>query len=224
MGIKNKPIIRACPQCGADYEYRRASGRLFEVCEQCRQTDCVICGKKVPLERGKKNTCCIECEKLKIRSIQILHYAKSFAEDPDLNKRKHAARREARSLSAEAMEAHKQKERNRHYVRMANDEYVQKRKIYQAEYYAQRRDGIQKKRAEWWSGLSDEQKAERIEKNKESQRRSKQKYRFNLQQDPERWSAYQAYQRQKSKEHRRNKALADLQKQIKELTDVADTD
>ena len=85
MGIKNKPITRPCPQCGRNYQYRRASGRTFELCEYCRNLDCVVCGQKVPPERGRKNTCCAECEKLKIHNIQNAHYAKHYrrAQDPN---------------------------------------------------------------------------------------------------------------------------------------------
>ena len=123
MGIKNKPITRPCPQCGRNYQYRRASGRTFELCEYCRNLDCVVCGKKVPPERGRKNTCCAECEKLKIHNIQNAHYAKRISEDPELNKRNHAKARENRKADPERMREHLEAQRERHYRRAQDPNY-----------------------------------------------------------------------------------------------------
>ncbi|MFZ7136642.1 hypothetical protein ACLSZP_09610 [Avibacterium avium] len=219
---KVKPIIRQCPKCGERYEYRRASGRTFSECELCRQNDCVICGKKVPLARGRKNTCCAACESLKIKNIQNVFYSKRIASDPELNKRNHQARKERRLADPEIMEKYKQKENERHKKRTQDPVYRQKRSEYQKQRYENNRSEILKKRADFWDGLSDEEKIIRKEKHKEAARISKRKFRDKLQQNPEKLAEYQSYQRKKRKEHRAREALSELMKQTQELINVAD--
>ena len=224
MGIKNKPITRPCPQCGRNYQYRRASGRTFEFCEYCRNLDCVVCGKKVPLERGRKNTCCAECEKLKIHNIQNAHYAKRIAEDPELNKRNHAKARENRKADPERMHEHLEAQRERHYRRVQDPNYLATRKVYQAQRWQDKKDEILAQRREFWDSLSDVEKAERLERNQAIQRKHKAKKRDQLKLDPQKWAEYQEYQRTKRREHRQRKALNELMVGTKELLNVTNKD
>lgn len=224
MGIKNKPITRPCPQCGRNYQYRRASGRTFELCEYCRNLDCVVCGKKVPPERGRKNTCCAECEKLKIHNIQNAHYAKRIAEDPELNKRNHAKARENRKADPERMHEHLEAQRERHYRRVQDPNYLATRKVYQAQRWQDKKDEILAQRREFWDSLSDVEKAERLERNQAIQRKHKAKKRDQLKLDPQKWAEYQEYQRTKRREHRQRKALNELMVGTKELLNVTNKD
>lgn len=224
MGIKNQPIIRSCPQCGRNYHYRRASGRTFELCEYCRNLDCVICCKKVPLERGRKNTCCAECEKLKIHNIQNAHYAKRIAENPEINISNHAKARKNRKADPERMRKHLKAQRERHYRRMQDPTYQAVRKTYQANRWQDKKDDIKAQRREFWDSLSDIEKAERLERNQVIQRKHKAKKREQLKLDPQKWAEYQEYQRTKQREHRQRKALNKLMTCTKELLNVTNKD
>ena len=221
---KAKILMRPCPQCGTVYQWRRASGRYFDVCEQCKQADCIICGKKVPLERGNRNTCSDACAALKIKNIQNICYAKRIANDPDINKRNHAKQREKLLADPEKYQANLEKGRERSKRRIADAAYKQQRRQYYELYYAENKAEIQEKRAEWWSSLSIEERAVRQEKNREAQRKSKQKFRNELLKDPEKLKKYQEYQRKKSREYQQQKALAELLKQTQEISHAADPD
>ena len=224
MAIKNQPITRPCPQCGRNYQYRRASGRTFELCEYCRNLDCVVCGKKVPPERGRKNTCCVACEKLKIHNIQNAHYAKRIAEDPEFNKRNHAKARENRESDPEKMRKYLETQRERHYKRETDPTYQAARKIYQANRWRDKKEEMQAQRREFWDSLNDVEKAERLERNQATQRKHKAKKRERLKLDPQKWAEYQEYQRTKRREHRQRKALNELMTGTKELLNVTNKD
>ncbi|UOO77906.1 hypothetical protein LVJ85_05450 [Neisseria sp. Dent CA1/247] len=222
MAAKNKPISRPCPVCGRVYEWRRASGRVFELCEHCRQPDCVVCGKKIPIERGRKNTCCTQCEQDKVRGIQNRFYAKRITEDPELNKRNHAARKEKRLSDPEKMRAHKQKEAERSKRRLRDPEYRLKRAEYQASRYIQNRDEINQQRADFWAALPEEEKEKRRILARERGRVWRQAERERLQKNPEEWEKYQAYQHAARQKYKQNQELAKLMKQTQELLNVAE--
>lgn len=217
MGIKNQPIFKPCPECGTQYAYRRASGRTFEVCELCRQKNCVICGKKVPLARGKKNTCCEQCAADKTRLTQNRFYVVRFGRDPDLHKKRHAAAKAAREQDPEKMAAYCEKERQRHELRKQDPKYQVRRQAYGKQYHAKNRDEILQKRRDFFDGLSAAEKAERAEKQREASRVWRAAHRAELKTDPEKWAAYQAAQRRAVREHNRRRALAELMIKSQEL-------
>lgn len=219
-----KVIKRPCPQCGTVYEWRRASGRYFAVCEACRQKDCVICGKKVPLARGAKNTCSDACASLKIRNIQSRHYAKKIAIDPDANKRAHAQRRERLLASPEEHEAALQQERERDRRRANDAEYKEKRRKYHATHYAANKTRVQKQRADYLQKLTPEARAERDEKHLAATLKSQKKRLEKLRQDPVAWREYREAQRRYMREYKRQRALAEMMKQTQELTNATDND
>lgn len=222
MGVKGKPILKPCPRCGKLYQYRRASGRTFDLCERCRMPDCVVCGKKVPPERGRRNTCCEECEKLKKRNIQNAFYAKKVFEDPDANRKQHKKAKERRESDPESMRRYKESQKERHHRRMQDPTYIEKRKVYQANRWLEKKEEIIEQRKEFWDSLSDLEKAERHELNLAYQRKSKRKFIEKLRENPEEWEKYREYQRMKGQEHRQRKALNELMHNTKELLNVTD--
>ena len=219
-----KPIIRPCPRCGRNYEYRRASGRYFELCEHCRQPDCVICGQKVPIERGHKNTCSIACEVDKSRAIQLVFSSKRIAEDPDFYKRRHEKNRQARERDPAKMAAYLQKERERHAKRSRDSAYVAQRKEYHARHYQKNREQILQQRREFYAALPLEEKEKRYIIARVRSREWRRAKIEEIRQDPEAWQAYQEAQREIRRKIAREKALAELMKQTQELLNVADRD
>lgn len=221
MPTRNKPIIRPCPECGRDYEYRRSSGRTFKLCETCRQPDCAICGKKVPPERGRKKTCCNECATILYRDNQNRHYAKRIALDPDLNKRHHAAAKARRAEDPEKMAAHKAALKARHERRKHDPRYIAERKHYLAKWYANNATEIQAKRAEFWDSLQpDEQERRRIAR-RESSRESKRRFYQKIADNPEALAEYKQRQREALTIARRQRALNKLMQQTQELINAA---
>lgn len=219
-----KPIVRPCPECGRNYEYRRASGRYFERCEHCRQLDCVICGRKVPLERGHKNTCSAACELDKRRAVQLAFYSKRMAEDPEFCKRRHEKNRQARERDPAKMAAYLQKERERHAKRSRDSAYVAQRKEYHARHYQKNREQILQQRREFYAALSLEEKEKRYIIARVRSREWRRAKIEEIRQDPEAWQAYQEAQREIRRKIAREKALAELMKQTQELLNVADRD
>ena len=184
----------------------------------------MVCGQKVPPERGRKNTCCAECEKLKIHNIQNAHYAKRIAKDPELNKRNHAKARENRKADPQLMHEHLETQRERQYRRAQDPNYRAARKVYQAQRWQDKKDEIQAQRREFWDNLNAVEKAERLERNQAIQRKHKAKKRDKLKLDPQKWAEYQEYQRTKRREHRQRKALNELMAGTKELLNVTKED
>ncbi len=212
-----KAQYRPCPECGEVYLYRRPSGRYFAVCEHCRQKDCVICGKKVPLERGHKNTCSTDCETLKKKVVQNAFYAKRIATDPEHNKRNHARRKAALQQDEAAYAAHLERERARHRLRMNNPEYRAQRQQWHTEHYAQNKEAIQESRKTAWAQLSEAEKEQRRMAARASSRLARRKAMQHLQQSPEALAEHQNYMRAYRAERRRLQALDELKTHLEKL-------
>ena len=90
-----RPAWRCRCDCGGIEVLRQyqLTERGVDACKACRQPDCAVCGTRVPLARGAKNTCSPGCEKAKIAANSAKHNARARAADPDHYRRKHAARR-----------------------------------------------------------------------------------------------------------------------------------
>ncbi|MGH2367594.1 MAG: hypothetical protein ACRDI2_05290 [Chloroflexota bacterium] len=73
----------------ADY-LRRYRRDMVEACPGCRAKACKVCGTRIPPERSRRVTCSDECAIKHRQAIQLDHYYRAAARDPELNLRRHA--------------------------------------------------------------------------------------------------------------------------------------
>lgn len=79
-----RPAWRCRCDCGGIEVLRQyqLTERGVDACKACRQPDCAVCGTRVPLARGAKNTCSPGCEKAKIAANSAKHNARAQAPHP----------------------------------------------------------------------------------------------------------------------------------------------
>ena len=75
--------IEIVPQVRLPYRDSIPKDHRVTACAACRQPPCIVCQTRVPLARGKKNTCCDVCEQTKQRANQRDHWHRKMAADPD---------------------------------------------------------------------------------------------------------------------------------------------
>lgn len=97
--------------CGRIEDVRNSQLKAHGItaCRACRQPDCVVCSKRVPLERGNRNTCSDACARIKRSAIDAEQNARKNAEDPGRHRRRYAAKKadpERYARMQEYMRAH----------------------------------------------------------------------------------------------------------------------
>lgn len=188
--------------------------RGIQDCAECRQADCVVCGKRVPLERGKKNTCSDVCELVKVRAVQMEHYYRKVESDPQHNVQAHA-RRAARMAadperSREAKEKERERMRRRAEALRADPQKLEADRIRRRELYAEVAEKVQARRREALRALDDAEFERRRERHRNYDRAYKQQWRDSIKADPESHRQYLDLSRAYRREWERRRALARL--------------
>lgn len=180
--------------------------RGYVECAQCRQHNCVVCGAKVPLDRGHKNTCCDAHEAEKIRAVQMEHYYRTMTADPEHNQKARAAQRaraEKDPAYAQLRAAQLAEQERRRWERKKADPAAlasesQRRRAW----YAANADRVQAKRRERVEAMSPEEYERWAEIQRAGARRYYERNRDDL--------AWLARRREYMREYLRQQALRGL--------------
>lgn len=238
-GGKTMPVYLCRCDCGAEqrvHHYRltgaKARGALIRACDACRyRRECVICGK-VWKSQQYKTTCSDACRKERTRRVQLESYYRRKAADPDLDRRKHQRKKELMAQNPDLAALHQLKEQmrsRRRRERMTEADREQER-IRRREQYAARSEEIQARRREIWESLPPEERARRIERERELYRQRWERDREEINRrraeirarDPEAWNAYTRMRWQERQKARAAAEMAEIARKLAEKLDPAD--
>lgn len=183
-------------------------------CETCRQPPCVTCGSKVPLSRGKKNTCCEACEQTKQRENQLAHYYRKMAEDPDYSMKQY--RRKRRRMLEDPAYAARMREqwREKHHRHRANKtpEQLEQEREYSRQWYYENRDYIIEQRRQRLAAMSPEERAAHDENMRRLGREWRRRWRAWLERHPDEKALYRQRYREWVRERELRELMASLEK------------
>ncbi|UXY13855.1 hypothetical protein N8I74_11030 [Chitiniphilus purpureus] len=183
---------------------------LVTACDACRLTrECAVCGQAFHAPNGQ-TTCSETCRVERIRREQLAHYYKRAAQDPELNRTRHAmakARAAADPVVAERRREVAQAAHRRRTEKIRNDPELHAAKLaWQRAHYAAHRDEIQARRHERLAHMTPAQHARWMEMVRRHGRAYRRQWRDELQSNPEAHQKYLDLQR----EYRRQRALRQL--------------
>ena len=189
------------------------ASHVVDACDACRRGPCAVCGRRIPADRSlQATTCSDDCRRNAHRLIWRSYHHRQAASDPDYHTRRHEARK------ARAAEDPAYAERLRRIDRRAKQrnaaKHRERRRAYQAAYYAARAEEIQAKRRARLDAMTDEQRARWLDRARRYQRAYTRRWRAELRQDPARHQAYLDLMT----EYRRQRALRSLLPIAAELT------
>jgi len=182
-------------------------------CAQCRsQRVCKVCGKTFESAKTRA-TCSPECKTLNQRAVQLEHYYRQTAIDPDRNKRIKRDRKErAAQDPAYAQRLREQltgQGRRKHERIMADADLHEKQKARARAHYARNAEEIQARRKEQLAAMTPEQYEAWAERARAATRKSSARIRST----PEGRERY----REKMREYLRQQALRGLMHASDEL-------
>lgn len=195
-------------------------GQRVYACEVCRQPDCITCGTKVPLSRGKKNTCSEACEQTKQRGNQLAHYYRKMAEDPDYSMKQYRRKRQRMLEDPEyAAQVRQQwREQDRRYKANKTPEQLEQEREYSRQWYAENRDYILEQRRQRLAAMSPEERAAHDEERRRVGREWRRRWRAWLEENPQEKALY----RQRYREWVRERELRELMKSLEQLGEQTD--
>jgi hypothetical protein len=177
-------------------------------CDACRGKPCAVCGAPVPVfERQQNPTCSPQCADIRRKAVQMKHWRKRHAADPDLPRKMHAARlakAAADPVYAEKLRDWERTRRERHKARMKSDpEYAERFRAKVNDFYARNADRIQARRKARLDAMAPDELAAWLDRAREWCRRWRRKHYAEITAHPEKCAKYRAIQA----EYRRRRAL-----------------
>lgn len=188
--------------------------RGYIECAACRQPCCVVCGAKVPPERGRKNTCSDQCQQAKTRATQLEHYYRRVLLDPEINRRRHAQQAAKLAQDPARQAAHAQRERARSKARWEEAKrdpaLQQANRERRAAWYAAHAADVQEKRKARIQNMGPEEFERWAERSRAYQRAYAKRWRAELRDNPAAHQKFLDAQRTYMREWKRRRALARL--------------
>lgn len=204
-------------ECGTVETIHSKHFERVAACTACRKPPCVICGGKIPVERGMKNTCSEQCESLKLKTIGNRHYAKRIVLDPDMHKKRHDKDRERRKSDPVYDSQRRAFERERHQIRKHDPAYQQYKHEYAQRYWDANKAAIAEARKLRLRSLSLEQREELRADAVNRTAKYKRAWLTDLKKDPVAYEQYRTDRRAKNAERMRQKALIALSQDFSKM-------
>lgn len=182
--------------------------RDWQCCSLCRQPQCVVCERRIPIERARANTCSDDCATAKRRKADLEHYYRRVEQDPEHNRRRHAERLQKLQADPEAWAAYKAAEHARAQARWQQTKgdltlYLAAKEK-QRRWYREHAAEVQATRSARLDRMTAEQMERWLERMRGYGRAYRTRWRKELRNDPERHQAYKDLMR----EYRCRRALA----------------
>jgi len=198
--------------CGRQEVYAQPMliSRGVQACRLCRQPACVVCGRTVPLDRGRKNTCSATCETHKNRSTWLNHYYGKIAADPEFNRRRHQRVLERLQSDPQAWVEYQEGQRairkQRWTETVSDPEKLQAQRLKMREWYARNAERVQQQRRTRLATMDAETHARWMDRVRELGKQYRRRWRAELKSNPEKHQKYLDLMR----EYRRQRALRSL--------------
>lgn len=177
-------------------------------CEVCRRPPCVVCGTRIPLSRGQRNTCAEVCQQTKQRENQRAHYHREMARDPDYAMKQYHRKRQRMAndpaYAARMREQWRAKDR-RHRASKTPDELARDREWHR-QWYAENRNYILAQRRQRLAGMTPSERAAHDEHRRRLGREWRRRWRAWLEKHPEEKEMH----RQRYREWVRERELREL--------------
>ncbi|EIZ8584087.1 hypothetical protein MQY53_001613 [Salmonella enterica subsp. enterica] len=183
-------------------------------CDICVRGPCVVCGKSIPDNRSRSNTCCDACETQKKRHIQLSHYINKSAE-PGYNQRRYKSARAREDSNPELRE--KRLARQKQYSQLPARRSQQRE--YHRKRYAEMKDFIQAIRRRIFEQMSPEEQDRIRDLRRTYNREYRRRFREFLRHNPELQVEFKEKMRLWQLERARRIALAELIADSQKLLD-----
>lgn len=184
-------------------------------CTSCIRGACVICGKPVPADRPKSNTCSELCQQEKIQDAGRRHYAKKAS--PDFNRVRYQAQKERELNNPVLREKRVSREKITKKSYRLRPEIIARSQEYHRNRWSELKDLLTQQRREFFASLSPDEQRLRAESLRDYNREWARKFREWLFAHPEEHEKFKEKQREWVMENQRRKALAELLGQSQKL-------
>lgn len=216
----NCGAIEIVPQVRLPYRDSIPKTHRVTACATCRQPPCIVCQTRVPLARGKKNTCSEACEQTKQRANQRDHWHRKMAADPDHAIKQY--RRVRQRMQVDPAYAAKVREQWRaahaRHKEAKTEAQLEAERARNRELYHENRDYILEQRRLRLAAMSPQERAEYEEDRRRRGREWRRQWRAWLDANPEEKAAY----RERYREWVRARELRDLMASLDKLDGVGD--
>lgn len=192
-------------------------GHRVTACEVCRQPPCVVCGTRVPLARGKHNTCSESCAQTKQRANQRAHWRRKMAADPQHAMKQYRRKRRRMEFDPEYAARLREQWRAAHHRNRArkSEAELERDRERHRQWYEENRDIILEQRRQRLAAMSPDERAAHDEHRRRLGREWRRRWRAWLERHPDEKARYRERYREWVRERELRELMASLE-QIEE--------